>query len=552
MYRFKDIGRILCIIVLCSCMSVGLFCSSSDNSNSSEGRSPEEMAGYLVGSVIEVLDSLPKISERDSLFFEENGIPPDLHHHFVVIYSYVRTNLNHVLLSYRKLRSVRFFLINRYLQQINDTLVQRIEITHRASGDNPVFMAFSLYVEGLPDVQSIGSPTYIKTLARSFGTLTTEVTEGVWTLLIHHPTQLLEAVAQMIHYNLDSGGTAAPVFFFDNIIVPYLTYISKGYQLHAPIEEKVFSGFIKVFNSRDTINDLCAFTNAFKKYLTGASLNIRYINNLNETLEKHNLRLFVRHKTCIGYHILDTRIPIGFEGIGKVILLEKANIALSASFLGLSTIREADVILTVNDIADVTDDIRYALDKGTALTPIRNLKGLTSPDGKAETNPDSLTAWHATLLQKEFAGLSHGDITIRLIRQIAVHEVKHKWDEVIGADSNWYTLDCEISAHLAECIHGGIPFYSLLLLQNRLARFYINISEVSVRSMLRSKIRTCWSLTRRTAADSLDAGALKRELKRMYAEYTTIGGDTLPSLKRFYEKVVKVDLEPFPEVTYGQ
>jgi hypothetical protein len=130
-----------------------------------------------------------------------------------------------------------------------------------------------------------------------------------------------------------------------------------------------------VFSGKDTLNELRAFTDAFKAYLAGETLNIRYINNLNTALGKHRLRLFVRHKTCISYHILESRIPIGFSGIGEVIFLEKANVTLSASFLGLSTIREPDVILTVDDIADYTVDVAYALDNRTGHTgfPVREV-----------------------------------------------------------------------------------------------------------------------------------------------------------------------------------
>lgn len=525
---------VLTLTSLFSCTSPGKENISPDT----EG-SREKVAGYIVGAVTEGMDSLAFLTEADAVFFKKHGIPRELRPSFLTIYNQVRTNLSTVYLPYRGLRGVRFFLIHRMLLHSADSLGKHFSI-NSITADNSVYMAFSLYSEGLPDMRYIGNQTYIKTLARSFGTREWQIMEGVWTLLIQPPSQLLESVVKMVNANLDDTSVSEPVFFFDNIIVPYLTYVSKGYPFHASVEDRIFSGYAALFSGNDTLNELRAFTDAFKAYLAGETLNVRYINNLNTALGKHKLRLFVRHKTCISYHILDDRIPISFSGIGEVVFLKKANITLSASFLGLSTIREPDVILTVDDIADYTDDVAYALDNGTSLTPVLKLNG-TGPT-------DSITVWCAKLLQKEFAGLSRDEITRRLIRQITVHEVKHKWDEMTGADSDWYTLDCEVSAHLTECVYGGIPFYSLMSFQNRLGRFYTNIAEPSVRSKLRNHIMQCRDCIRLTAVDSLTTNSLRRELQRMYTEYRTIGGDTLPSLDRFYKEVVKPDLETFPEV----
>ena len=536
MYQFFQHIRYCTLLAPCVILSTILSCSSSNN----HAPTQEEKAAYLVGSVVEVLDSLPLLTETDNTFLENYRIPRKLQSRFLTVYSNVVSEINQLPAHYRHLKSVRFFLINRYLLHPEDSLIMQNIKTAEASPENPVFMAFSLYVEGLPDIDNIGSPTYIKTLARSFGTTATCITEGVRTLLSSPPSQLLETVAGMINDNLDKPEAQQPDFFFNNIIVPYLTYISKEYPLHPPIEKRVLSEYAAVFNGQDTTNDLRAFSEAFKAYLAGKSLHVKYINNLNTTLGKHNLRLFVKHKTCIGYHILKTRIPIRYQGIGEVILLKKANMALSASFLGLSTIKEADVILTVNDISDFADDIAYALDHQTALVSIKELNGGASID--------SITDWCAKLLRKEFAGLPRKEVTGRLIRQIAVHEVKHKWDEVTGADSNWYTVDCEVSAHLAECIFGGIPFYSLMSFHNRLYKFYVNIDNGSVRSLLRRHIGTCRDYIRLAAIDSLNSGDLKLKLKQFYREYKTITNEALPPIDGFYEDVVRPDLETFPEI----
>ena len=142
-------------------------------------------------------------------------------------------------------------------------------------------------------------------------------------------------------------------------------------------------------------------------------------------------------------------------------------------------------------------------------------------------------------MKKEFGRQSKEEIMNRLFREIAIHEVKHKWDENIK-DDIWYNVDNETSAHIAEILYGGVPFYSLLSLIHRYQVFYCKIDIGEVKEQLQPVIASCWQLARQAANDTISADQVMQELRIMYDEYKVLEGKgSLPDIDLFYTEIVE-------------
>ena len=552
-YRFNLPGASFPLAVLAG---LCIFNSCQNNrQNGDTGLSPETEAALLVSECIKQTGSLVPSSNLNEYFFKRYGVPSRLQRQFTETYEHLRADLEKVQRIHQPRESVRYFLLNRILSHSEDSLAGFEKIRCLALPGNPVYMAFALMAENKPEWSEIGNPNYIKTLGRSFGVKETEVTEGIWLLLRNEPLPVFEAVAQMIQVNLDHTENEPPSFFFRNILVPYLTYISRGRSVYSPVEERIFSEYQKIFIDGNNRNELKAFTGAFKRYMTGDALNVRYLNALNASLERHRLRLFVSSRTAIGYEILAYGIPIRRQGIGDVVFLRKTSICLSMAYLGLSTINDKNVIVNFDDISEYADDIMYTLETGKPLFSLSAVAKTIWRELNTGLSLDSAELLFTALINREFGGQSHSDIVNRLVKQIAVHEVKHKWDEVTKASEGWYNVDCETSAHLTEAIYGGNPIYSLLSIIFRYQHFYENIDREDVCDALKLWIRRYWKIAQDVADETMDEGRLINELRGAFSEYTCIDGGVLPPLETFEKDVFRPCLDSLPvfsDIAYSQ
>ena len=152
-----------------------------------------------------------------------------------------------------------------------------------------------------------------------------------------------------------------------------------------------------------------------------------------------------------------------------------------------------------------------------------------------------------SLLQREFGRLSQKEIVNRLIKQIAVHEVKHKWDEMSKANIDWYNMDAETSAHLTETLYGGISPYSLISLIHRYHGFYANITGDDIRQKLRLHLQRYWATAQALASGKMSADQFKNRIAMLYAEHTTIEGGLLPFEQKFHQETVTPCFENIPE-----
>lgn len=536
MFKFLSL-----FLIFCHCNSI-----TSPKKESRELSPVTKVCLLIERSLQETVEFVPANMIND-IFFRQYGVPSDLQEHFIKMYEQLRTDQSLVLEKFSKRESVRYFLLNRCQLLAEESMAATKQLSKLATSSNPVYMSFALHAEQMPDFNSIGNPYYIKTLARSFGVSERDIVEGIWILLRNDPVYIYEAVALMIDVNVKSPRFIQADFLFRNVVVPFLTYISKGIPLDASLETGIFRSFKESFEPNGDGNSLREFTLAFKRYLGGSSLHVKYINALNTVIGTHNFRLYVDDRTTIGYHMLNYRIPINRDSIGNVIFLKKISICLSMPFLGLSTSKERDVIITIDDVAEYADDILFALENGKPFVSFTSVAEGSWNGLSTGFTPDAADRICVKLMQQEFKNQSKEQITQQLVREIALHEVKHKWDETTHADKGWYVVDCEMSAHLTEVIFGATPRYSLVSLLHRMHGFYAKTSMDSVRAKLQPLLQQLWKYMRDVSESTMTIDTLRLKMAVLYNSYGAIEAGPLPPLELFNREIVTPVFNNLPE-----
>jgi len=212
-------------------------------------------------------------------------------------------------------------------------------------------------------------------------------------------------------------------------------------------------------------------------------------------------------------------------------------------------LREKDVVLTLDNFIDCTDDIFYTMqNEKPAFDSYKELPIAKYWDDLQIGFPcDTADAIYTKLIKKEFCCQSREQIMNRLFREIAIHEVKHKWDEKVKGNQAWYNVDNETSAHITETLYGGVPLYSLLAFINRYQVFYCSIDVGEVRDQLRPVIASCWQLAQQAANDTISARQVMQELRVMYDEYRLLESKGhLPDINRYYTEIVVPCFERLP------
>jgi hypothetical protein len=510
---------------------------SSNGEKTAENDKAILTAQYLLNSIQETKNLLPQ-SDINDLFFKRYSIPPNLQQPFKEMYEKLRVDLKQVRLTFVFMESVRYFLVNRYFELPEDTSTNIDGTVTLLNASNSVYIAFSLLSEKLPDWGSIGNPSYVKTLARSFGTSERAIIDGIYTLLRNEPFAIYEIVARSIDVNVCESQSREPEFMFSNVVVPFLMYISRALPLQDSLENRVYKTFSLIFSIDTSVNELKDFVIAFKKYTLGNSLHVKYINCLNNAIGRYNCRLYIDKQTAIGYHISNERIPINRLSIGSVLFLKKINFCLSMPHIGLSTTNENDVVLSFDDISEYADDISFSIANNKPVISFSNsYAGIWNELGLGFTT-DSANKMCATLLKQEFKGLTKDQIIQKLVHQTALHEVKHKWDEATKSDKDWYTLECEISAHFTEAIYGPIPLYSLCSQLSRFQKSYTTSSNSSIRNKLEPLLRELWMDVQKLSTSKLSVATFRKEMITRYASFSTSSSGSLPPLEKFNDEII--------------
>jgi hypothetical protein len=500
-----------------------------------------EISSILVAQSINQSGKLLTHNELNEMYFKVNNISIKYQPKFIEIYDHLRADLSKLSSDYYGSVPVRYFLINKYLNQnrCNETSTNDYSDSLYATERNPYYMAFAIYSENFVNLQTIGNDTYIRSLARSFNVPPGCVYEGIWTCLLNTRKVVFEKVALIVKNNLHDQKINDPSFYFINILLPYYRYLSNGFVFSPSMEDTIFKQFGKTFQDPNAETIMRNYSYKFKDYLMGASLNVKWQNDFNSILSKHLFRLELRQRSCVGYRISPNCIKINRNQTGNVLFIKKVSVSFSNPDIGLSTVDENDVVVKVDDIFDMSQEIKYDLDHSLQMFSCSRFGSVWQEQnlGFSISKADSILF---KLLQKEFNGKTVQTISEMITKHTSIHEAKHKWDEKNSTQKHWYNIDCEISAHLTCCALSGSSYYSLTMALMNLEDYYKNIGQTEVREKILKLLRDCWQLAETASEGAIDEKQVAIKAIEIYNAYSMVDGDSLPSIARYSKTIVTI------------
>lgn len=493
--------------------------------------------------------AFPSLKEVKIISPEKLGIQKKEKKAFLNAYSRLLSEYAKIPSGYESYDGVRAFCAIRYTDIILSGY-KNFSDKYTVVPGNATYMAFALLTGAGVDYEQIGSREHIRMLALSYGVTDTEVEAGIWETLVQNWDEILGDVVGLISYNVSNADSTEKKGFMTNVILPYLALMSRGRSVTEALESNIERTFQSVFPvHKGQKSPFREYTRAFNAYVQGTPLENRYLNALNEHLKPHGFRIDMDINHCVVYELLDYRIPINVAGIGEVLMKKRLGVSLLGFDIGLATYAAEDVTLTYEYILDRANDISIVLKSDSLPRSYHEAANDVWKGMGISLSTEKANNLYRSLLRKEFSGQSQQAIHQRIIRQVATHEIKHKWDENTGTKKNWYNIDSEISAHLTETIYGGSPMYSLFSFINRIQRYYINISQKSIKEKLKPLIIESWSIAQQLDSGKMDTSSMVAKIRRMYDTYVTINGGKLPSIEAYAKKIINGPLKKIPDFT---
>ncbi|MCX5677834.1 MAG: hypothetical protein NTY76_01870 [Candidatus Omnitrophica bacterium] len=428
--------------------------------------------------------------------------------------------------------------------------------THEMIAENSVYVALCLLFTTVINAAAAKEDKHFDLLARSFGISETQARDAVNVLNSMEHTEILKAVVRDIVYNMRSPQANQPEFFFQNVLLPYIAIVSRGFLLSDQLEEELSVKFCEVFGT-GRYNPLAEFVRSFRKSLQGSPLEVKYFNNLNAVLKTRGFRVEVMKDYSTGYKIA-AKVTVDSGEVGSVLILSRFGVALLNNTKGASFINEKDVTITLDHINNDTKNIEKTLREGRApISYLPTINGIFNKAGiwikTAEGSRVLLTTSKANsilgdLYQKQFRGMVNKEIMAGIAHNIAIHEAKHQWEEV-NPNMSKLSIDREISAYLAEAIYGALPVEGLIALIGELEFRYLNIEDISVKNAMRLLLQEIWDLAYRFDQGVIDEGGLRKELINIYNGYECVETRLpLPVLTGFETEVLpKLSLQKVGE-----
>ncbi|MFC1476443.1 hypothetical protein ACFL5S_00605 [Fibrobacterota bacterium] len=500
------------------------------------------MERYLTGAMANI-----DPANLNDQFYKNYSIPGDVEEDFKKIYTFIYNENKKLPEEWLKDQAIQRFLLNRYIICGDYYPAEGDPVFQYATADNPIFVAFSILIEKLPNFKLIGKKSYIKQLALTFEISEKQVALGVWYALQKDQQAIAKEVIELMKKNLTHEKVLEPQFYIVNILIPYLTFVSNGFIIHGGTESEIRSKFAKAFKS----NVLSAFIGSFRGYLMRRGMNWNALHKLNSVMKPHGYRFFILQQTFTAYRILDQKIPINAQGIDNVILLKKANISVSTKTTGTPSDKDKDAVLLVSTIKDFLEHIDYIMQFDTSSVPqivsghsVRRFWNVINPNlsmGKADTIARELTV-------SEYTGKSQDAIIKSLLQKNVIYVTKYKWDHKTAVKSRWLDIDREISAHLAACMYSSAPLSSFMDLLNTCHNFYAKNKNEKHRDKLKPVIKGLWDIAVEMKSNGKDNQWLIEQCRLFYSNYSTLQRERkLPPLNSFETGIIKAKLSTLPE-----
>ncbi len=426
-------------------------------------------------------------------------------------------------------REVQLFLVNRMdiIQKRDITIPGNIPLYTSA---HPQGMAFAIMATNGLEIYRLHEKEYMNELCSFFKVKDQELVNGIYYLLISDQSSLDQKFFNALFKQYYASRKWKKVQFTKEILLPYLTFIGNGIPLPEESTTTIVEAFNKLYKVQKSTNPLQTYITSFQGYCQGEVLDITDQIMVNELLKQENLYLQMSPGYCSLFEIVSRKTASPKSG--ELLLLERLPLSPPSFALGISTYSAPDVFVLNDKVAEEVDSIYSVITKETTISPkLKRVIGHwyqhTSPFLDKVPTPDSV---YFNLLNREFANCSLDSIQNRVVRQVAIHELKHKWDEQYENGEARTVFDSEISAHLTELIYCENLDYSMIRFLQRMEGYsrYPGIDKY-----LDILLPQFWQLVRERYDNTLSVENAKKEIMEMYHAFSDHNGNKLSPLEEF-------------------
>lgn len=395
--------------------------------------------------------------------------------------------------------------------------------------DNPVYLGFILMTGPGLDLERVDEESSLSLTERSLGITPATLLQGYLALFRMGTEGLLDGLAGQIRANLKETD---PARFATHVVYPYLALLHHQTLLPPELESAILNGFCQAFPECKDGNPLRKVVTYYKKVINGATALPDPEIEFNRVLRSASLYLRCDPGRAELYRVSPAAIPIRAQGIGKVVVLERALPFFLGPEMGLSILGDPDVYVTRDYAIEFAGRMREFLGGGKQPFVYRpeadsfwRRERIAMDRGRA----DSIMA---RLFRIEYGRRDSSRWQKDFLTMVAVHEVRHKWDESRRRGPRWIT-DLEYLAHVSEILCGPLPFRSLMGTIRRMEDFCGEIRDRSARAAYVGEIRALWDMAEKVADGKLDADDMRERVAKRYAGYVTRDGGDKGDLDEF-------------------
>ncbi|MDR0515725.1 MAG: hypothetical protein LBH25_01615 [Fibromonadaceae bacterium] len=330
-------------------------------------------------------------------------------------------------------------------------------------------------------------------------------------------------------------------FFILNILAPYLTIVVNNFAVNNADKEEIQSMFAELFNiPQNKMNPLLELTEGTYRYNSGGTSNLSYKYELNDYLRKEGFYLdYDLKRAYANIFKIERMICIDEEWkLGEkisIFVLKRIYPNILKPLLGYAPAWHSDVVVIKDFFYDVAKDYKNESKEKMPKNPYKDhsYQKLWNSLG-LNINLERANSIRYELAHKDLNGNSLLQIEKNLIIQTAVHEAKHRIDE-IEMPSMRLNLDLEISAYLTGAIVGVYPFLGLRKIIEWTEAYYRSTGYVKLKYLLAE----LWTLADKSLKQDYTENLLKAELLKIYENYSTIQeNESFIDLKEFEQRML--------------
>jgi hypothetical protein len=408
-----------------------------------------------------------------------------------------------------------------------------------ATPANAPYMAMVLIADGGLLAEGTRDSAYLEEVGKSYGVDLETMIGASKAYMSMSTNKIVSRSVSTIKTALAHDRAKDPLFFAEHILLPYLMFISRGYHLSRTFEDNVNYAFHHAFLA-DTqkINPLEVFVYNFREDPGSSPGTVRYLSRLNRILSSAGLRIHVDINSCTLYKILGRPYQIDTLGRAAVLLVSRFGL-YSLREIGVTYLTEKDVVLVYDQLWQSASDLFNLVKKDTVVRAFQGPAIRAWDSMHIPVKFSFADTVYRELMRRQFRGMSEHEILRRLILNGAVHEIKHRWDFESDPGRIWLARETEVSAHLAEAIYGGITFYSLFDLINRMQSFYVLTGRAELKDRLVPLIYAAWHAARDLFRKKITKQQARSMLAEQYNRYKTVDDRPLPPLDMFEDQIIK-------------